>query len=250
MISHQNPSRSSTRGAPRGRKVRTDDCRKCLIMASLRDAGVLPSSIHAMCDSMWLNRVQRRQTLYCEGNGATHLFAIRSGRVKLVKSYATGRTRIAAVLDPGDLFGFEAIFDDAYDCTAEALTDCELCLASADQLKRLVAEVPRIATDLAGYLHRQLSRARERHVAITATGATAKMAGYLLHSLASCGVEHDHESAVAGDLTLSDLGGILGVSPETVCRVLSSLRADGIVQMEPAGILVRDMERLRRMARA
>jgi CRP/FNR family transcriptional regulator len=218
-------------------------------MSSLREAGVGSSTIQAICQSMWLNRAQRKQLLYCEGNGATHLYAIRSGKVKLLNSDTSGRTRVTAILESGDLFGFEAIFDYAYDSFAEALTDCELCLASADQLKRLVAEVPSIATDLARYLHHQLSRTRERQMVVTATGASAKVAGYLLYSLA-CNTEHggdDH--TVARDLTLGDLGAILGLSPETACRVLSSLKADGIVETRPAGILVRDVDSLRRMAR-
>jgi CRP-like cAMP-binding protein len=112
-----------------------------------------------------------------------------------------------------------------------------------------VAEVPRIATDLARYLHRQLSRARERQVAVTATGASAKMAGYLLHSLGGNDPSAD-DLTVARDLTLSDLGGILGVSPETACRVLSNLKARGIVESDPPGIRVRDVDTLRSMASA
>lgn len=232
----------------RGRKVRTADCARCVIMSSLRDAGVQASTIQTICESMWLNRARRRQILYSEGNGATHLYAIRSGKVKLLKIDAAGRQRVTGVLQSGDLFGFEAIFDEAYDSFAEALTDCELCLASADQLKRMIADVPQIATDLACYLHRQLTRTRARQVAVTATGATAKVAGFLLHSVEWS--DDDGDATVARDLTLGDLGGILGISPETACRVLSDLKAGGVVETRPAGILVRDHDRLRRLARA
>jgi DNA-binding IclR family transcriptional regulator len=54
---------------------------------------------------------------------------------------------------------------------------------------------------------------------------------------------------VANDLTLADLGGILGMSPETACRVLSNLKSRGIVETLPGGIRVRDVRRLRRVAR-
>lgn len=191
---------------------------------------------------MWLHRARRRQTLYVEGNGATHLYAIRSGKVKLVKTDSSGHMRVTAILTAGDLFGFEAVFDDAYATGAEALTDCELCLASADQLTELMAEIPRVARDLARYLHVQLSRTRDRQIAVTATGAPAKMAGYLLHSLPPDGDE------VESELTLADLGGLLGMSPETACRVLSKLKARGIVETVPTGIRVCDLRRLRRVA--
>jgi CRP/FNR family transcriptional regulator len=242
--------RRSTRGAQRSRKVRTADCSKCVIMSSLRAAGVSSPTIQATCESMWLNRAQRKQVLYSEGNGATHLYAIRSGKVKIQKLDVSGRSSVTAILRAGDLFGFEAIFDDTYDSFAEALTDCELCLASADHLHRLIADEPRIATDLARYLHHQLSRTRDHQSVVTATGATAKLAGYLLHSLEWNDEKDDRGPMVAHDLTLGDLGGILGISAETACRVLSRLKTKGIVETHSAGILVRDIDRLRRLARS
>ena len=104
-------------------------------MSSLRDAGVQPSTIQAICSSMWLNRAQRKQILFSEGNGATHLYAIRSGKVKLYQADVSGRARVTAILESGDLFGFEAIFDDAYDSFAEAITDLsDEELAALDEL--------------------------------------------------------------------------------------------------------------------
>ena len=234
------------RAGPRRRKTRTADCKRCVIMASLRANGVPAETIEGVCNRMWLNRVRRRQVLFVEGNGATHLYAIRSGKVKLVQTDSAGRSRITAVLAAGDLFGFEALFDHAYGSGAEALTDCELCLASADDLAQLLVEIPRVATDLARYLHVQLTRARTGQVTATATNASAKMAGYLLSSCDDD--DSDDEMTVAGDLTLTDLGGILGMSPETACRVLSNLKSRGIVETAGPGIRVRDVRRLRRVA--
>ena len=252
MLSNNVPFRADrrpTRGIHRGKKVRTADCRKCVIMSSLHAAGLPASTIQASCERMWLNHARRKQVLYSEGNGATHLYAIRRGKVKILKIDARGRSSVTAILEAGDLFGFEAIFGSAYDSYAEAMTDCELCLASADQMRQLIADEPRIGTDLARYLHYQLSRTRDRQAAVTATGASAKVAGYLLHSLEWSDQEEQEVSLVARDLTLSDLGGMLGISPETACRALSGMKTKGVVEILPEGIRVRDVDRLRRLAR-
>ena len=181
-----------------------------------------------------------------EGNGATHLYALRSGRVKLVRVDASGRAHVAALLGAGDLFGIEAIFDSAYSTGAEALTDCELCLCSSDQIKDLMEQVPRVASDLARYLHEQLSLARDQQVVAAAPSAQAKLAGYLLHSLPEDRGAHD--TRVARDLTLRDLGGILGISAETVCRALADLRTRGAIETRSDGIRILDSEALRQLA--
>jgi len=235
---------STVRGPARAPKQRTADCINCVLLKSLREFGLPASTIKAVCERMWLNRVRRGQVLYTEGNGATHFYAIRSGRVKLVKVNASGRGHVTSLLRSGDMFGFEALFDETYATGAEAITHCELCLASADHLGELMEQVPRVARDLARYLHVQLSRSRDRQVAATARGASARVAAYLLHALSGDGRNGGRKIA-SQDLTLKELGGILGLAPETVCRVLARLRKRGIVENLPSGLLVKDIDALR-----
>jgi len=244
------------------RKTRTADCRRCRIWKGLLDAGLPVGTTRALCDRMWLNRVRRRQVLYAEGNRATYLHAVRSGSIKLVKVDAAGREHVTAVLGSGDLFGFEALFDEGYATGAEALTDAEVCLASGEELRERMAELPGFATDLARYLHHQLRRTRERHACLTAVGAPAKVAAYLLHELSDPtevgeGERRPRDGDGGGplppaellrDLTLKDLGGILGLSPETVCRALGTLRERGLIETRDSGVQVRDAASLRRVA--
>ena len=202
--------------------------------------------MEAICQRMWLNRVRRRQILFAEGNRSTHLYAIREGKIKLVNVDAGGREHVMAVLESGDLFGFEAIFDSAYATDAEALTDGELCLAAGDELRELISRVPTMAIDFARYLHHQLCQAGARQRYLSASGARAKLAGYLLHQLPEDG--EGEGFVVPNDLTLRDLGGALGLAPETVCRTFSTLRATEVIETHPAGIRVRDVTTLRRLS--
>jgi CRP/FNR family transcriptional regulator, cyclic AMP receptor protein len=232
--------------AEQDRKSHSADCRNCLILKSLAEVDLASATIHATCDRMVLHRMRRRQLLFLEGNPPTHLYAIRSGRVKLVKTDESGREHVSAILGSGDLFGFEAVFDSAYATSAEAMTDGEVCLASSAELKELLAELPGLALDLLRYLHFQICRSRDRQACLGSLGARAKLAGYLLHSLAGA---ETADRTVARDLTLRDLGGILGLSPETVCRTLGALRSRRIVEVLPAGIRVLDVPALRLFAR-
>ena len=234
--------------APRsGSKAHTAGCAKCLFLRSLREGGVTASTVAALCDRMRLQRARRGQVLYLEGNGATHLYAVRSGRVKLFRSDAHGGIRVTGLLGPGDLFGFEALFDEVYASGAEAMTDTEICLASADHLQELLHQVPGMIADFARYLHQQLSLARAQQAASTASGAPAKVAGYLIASASPSARPGagPGELIAAEGLTLGDIGGLLGLARETVCRVLADLRAQRIVETGASGVKLLDLEALR-----
>jgi len=241
-------SRSHSARVGTGGKARVPGCGKCLFLRSLHESGASPEAIDALCSRMWLNRVPKRQTLHREGDRATHLYAIRSGSVKLANVDANGREHVTAVLGAGDLFGFEAVFGRAYTGTATSLTDCELCLAYDHDLKRLIQERPGFALDLSRYLHHQLELTRERQAFLGLPTVSAKVAGYLLHCLAHAPGAGDRGNCVAHDLTLGDLGAFLGVSPETVCRSLGKLKSEGIIESGPSAIHIRNVGALRRRA--
>jgi CRP/FNR family transcriptional regulator len=197
---------------------------------------------------MWCDRTQRRQVLFLEGNRSTCFYAVRWGKIKLFTVDLRGQEHVTAILGAGDLFGFEAFFDDTYATSAEALTEGELCLGTGDDLRPLVDRTPALARGLARYLHRQLCRTRARQSHLCACGAQAKLAGYLLYRLTDSEDRGHQDLVVPDDLTLRDLGSVLGLSPETVCRTLSGFKASGTIEAVSSAFRIRDLADLRRLA--
>jgi CRP/FNR family transcriptional regulator len=182
--------------------------------------------------------------VFAEGTDAIRAYSVTSGAVKLIRVNAGGREHVTAVLRSGDLFGLEAIFDERYRVSAETLTDCNLCGIPRHEMERLVAGAPGAALYLAEYLHHQLTRTRDRQMSLGALTAVEKFAGYLLQDIAPDG----EPQSLANHLTLKELGGVLGLSPETVCRVRSELIGQGIIEVTSTGISVRDVASLKRLA--
>jgi len=228
-------------------KARTGDCRNCIFLKSMVAGRMAAGSIDEICSRLRLRRVPRGKLLHREGDEATQLYALRSGRVKLFKFDEAGREHVTAVLESGDLFGFEAIFGASYAGAAATLTASEVCVASAADIAALLGTTPRLTLDFTRYLWERMARMYERQVRVSGPGARAKVAGFLLHHLPRGG----HGPAdVTHDLSLRELGASLGLAPETVCRALSGLRAEGVIERRPRGVRVRDVARLRRYARA
>lgn len=230
------------------RKVRVSDCQKCRVMWNLRQAKLPVPSIKAILGRMRHGHTYKRQVLYAEGDEATCTFAIRSGRVKLANRSPSGREHVTAVLRPGDIFGLEAMFDIVYSNNAEALGDCELCLITREDLVQLVAENPGLTGDLARYVFHNLSRTRQSHLSLMAAGsASERFAAYLLQNLPHDSADAS-EPSVPNDLTLKELGSILGIKLETVCRVRRDLTDRGIIEVQPDIVLIRDLGSLRDLA--
>lgn len=242
---HPGPS-SVTSLVEIGRKPQTSDCANCMILRGLQEVGLPASTVGQLCERLWLTRARRRQILFLEGNRATHIFALRKGRVKLTKTDAAGGEHIVAVLESGALFGVNAMFGQDYGTSAEALGDAELCVGSKQEIEALLAEAPLFGVSLARYLQDQLDEARARQACLGTVGARARLAAWLLHEANKNGKLRDR---IPHDLTLADYGAVVGTSPETVCRVLRDLRDRGVVEVLGSWIRIIDRGRLVRLAR-
>jgi len=229
-----------------GPKPRTADCARCVILRGLQQAGLPASQMHHLCERFWLMRARRHQLLYLEGNRATHVYALRSGRVKLSKHTAAGREHIVSVLGSGALFGLAAVFGGSYEASAEALGDAVLCMGARDDMEALVGEVPSFGLTLAAHLATQLDDARIRQAGLGTVGTRARLATLLLHEATRDGEER---TSLPRDLTLADYGAMLGAAPETVCRSLGELRDRGVLEVDSDELRIVDIHRLRRIAR-
>lgn len=65
--------------------------------------------------------VQRNKHVFEDGQQFTSLYAVRSGAIKSYSVDENGEEQVIGFYLPGELFGLDAIHNDAYVCSAKAL---------------------------------------------------------------------------------------------------------------------------------
>jgi CRP/FNR family transcriptional regulator len=181
----------------------------------------------------------KHQTVLAQGEDASKIWAVRSGSVKLER-FAHEHTQIVEILRPGDIFGFSSVAGGSYVASAETLAPSELCCCTRDTLRQLISESPDLGVRLLEHVHEQLRRARVRLSYLSHPRAKDRLAAYL-HDRFAVGDE------IPNDLTLRQLGGLLGLAPETVCRAIKQLREDDILDVHPRSIRLKDRAALREL---
>ncbi|MFG6465794.1 Crp/Fnr family transcriptional regulator [Roseateles sp. BYS87W] len=167
--------------------------------------------------------VHAGDVIYRAGERFSQLHILNSGFFKLVSMSSDGREQVVGLKFRGDWLGFAAIANGSYNCDAIALDTAEVWSVRYDELLLACAEHPGLMAIVHEAMSREIMRDRDSLVAICTLPADTRVATFLHHwaqSLAVRGLRADQFSL---RLTRAEIGNYLGLTLETVSRVLSRL---------------------------
>ena len=198
----------------------------------------------------WTLKLSPGQALFHEGDPATRVFTLTKGTLKLYKLLADGRRQVTGFLHPGDFLGIS--IDDEHAFSAEALEDSQLCWFPRARFDDFVEEQPKMERELYRMAAHELAAAQQQFVLLGRKTAAERLASFLLilcrRSELSSGVG---AGMVGLPMSRSDIADYLGLTKETVSRVISALKRDRVIRLETLDVIqILDRDRLEQLAEA
>jgi CRP/FNR family transcriptional regulator, nitrogen fixation regulation protein len=188
---------------------------------------------------------RRDEEVYAEGDVADGWYKVISGAVRITKQLADGRRHVAEFFFAGDCFGFDNTPQRLF--SAEAIGDAIVMRFSRAATDRLIDEYPRLARRLCAMTLRDLAHAQTRTLLLGRMTAPERV-GHFLIELAE---RRDAHRLIDVPMSRTDIADYLGLTIETVCRVLSILKRDGMIATPmPHQIELRDRKALAAMFEA
>ena len=171
------------------------------------------------------NSVSAKTALYYEGDPHRGLIFLQSGSVKLTKYLADGRRFIIGFFHAGDLIGMTT--HDGYSSTAETLTDVSYRILPRDFITSEMQTEPGTAVNFLELLGRE-TEASEAHMMLLARKTPMEKVASFLLSQARLFRRSDGE-AIELPMSRSEIADHLGLTIETVCRVLTKMKTMGLI---------------------
>jgi CRP/FNR family transcriptional regulator len=184
-----------------------------------------------------------RETIRCGRGTPAELLNFVSGLVKLVGTLPDGRTQILGFRGPGDFLIIGE--DEKQSISVEAVGAVRLCRFAWPRLRQLLQERPQALALLLGKSQEQLEELQQHLLVLGRKNAREKVASFLVrYGLARRTGQSPPRSQLL--LTRAELADFLGLTTETVSRVLTQLAREGLVALGRAqAITVLDWEQLR-----
>jgi CRP-like cAMP-binding protein len=214
-------------------------------------AGLPPDAVAAVNRLFRERGYQPGDTIYRAGEPASALFVVAAGNVKLLRHTPAGQDVLLDLLAPGELFGSLTVLGDAeYRESAQAHTMCCALGITAADFQTVLRRYPPVALAVLDVVSTRLQAAQDQISGLSAAPAEARVAATLLRLGAKLGQEHDGQLLIQLPLARQDLAAMSGTTTETTSRILSQLRAAGIVASGRQWVAIRDRARLADLASA
>jgi CRP/FNR family cyclic AMP-dependent transcriptional regulator len=194
----------------------------------------------ALAGEVVRRRYRPGQLIYAQHDPGCEMFIVAAGAVQLSLMRKSGRQFIYCYFVPGDVFGESSLIDgDPRPQTAEAKSYVDLDVLSAASLKRIRANhrdmddaLLRIVTWKMRVLGDQVAHA-------TLDTSLSRVAAKILENA------HGFRRVVGGSqaelsLSQSDLASMLGISRQSVSKVLQRLQQTGAIGLEYGRIQIVD----------
>ena len=190
-----------------------------------------------------VRRYKKKEVIFREGDLASAVYYISSGKVKLSKMNDDAKEYIIDLNKQGDFIGHLAVLEDGeYQETATVLEDVEVNIILKQEFQSLIFNNKSISTQFIKMLSKDIKE-KETMLLNLAYNTVRKRVADALLTLEKRYKETQGENFSMA-ISRDDLASLVGTATESVIRTLSEFKNDGLIQIKSSMITILDSEKL------
>jgi CRP/FNR family transcriptional regulator len=188
--------------------------------------------------------IHKGDKIFSDGQELHALYAIRSGTFKTYTVNEQGEEQITGFHLAGELLGFDAIAESEHKSFAQALETSMVCEIPYEQLDTLSNDMPKLRKQILRMMSNEIRTDQDMLTLLNRKNAEQRVATFLV-SLS----ERYHERSLSSSefrltMTRSDIGNYIGLTVETISRLLNRFHKMGLIVIDGKLIKLLDIDQL------
>ncbi|WP_286272741.1 fumarate/nitrate reduction transcriptional regulator Fnr [Thalassotalea hakodatensis] len=188
--------------------------------------------------------IHKGEQLFHDGDKMTSLYAVRSGTFKTFTINENGEAQITGFHLAGDLLGFEAIALSEHSSFATALETSMVCEIPYKTLDSLSNSMPKLKKQILRMMSSEIKTDQAMLTLLNRKNAEQRLATFL--SSLSKRYQERNLSPTEFRLTMtrSDIGNYIGLTVETISRLLNRFHKNNLIVVNGKLITIVDIDKL------
>lgn len=226
-------------------KTKNVSCENC----ASKDKGIFCNLDHEALGEVSTHKVmnsyKKGQTIFYQGNPPFGLYCINQGKIKVSRLGNDGKETIVRIAGAGDVLGHRSLFsNENYEATATALDDVAICFLDKKFIHEAIKEEPSVALNLIQKLSKEMGAAEARNASMFQKSVRERLAELLLSLKTTFGIKEGAAYRLDIKLTREEMASMIGTTNETVIRIFSDFKEEGLIRQEGKIIFIEDAEAL------
>ena len=227
-------------------------CTECPVFENSLFNGFSQDLIDWLADRKQVHNLDKKQQLFHQGKSVEGIFCHFDGLAKIVQKDVNENIRFTRLVLPGDTSGHRSLFiENKYKGTAIVISDkLKACFISHSDMLFLLSNDVSLAKNIIIKISTELNRSEDEVISVNERNVRSRLA-YLLYNLGIDYAETVNQSQymLKSEITKKDIASLLMVADETIIRLMSEMRREGLISYEGKRILIKDIEKIKSISR-
>lgn len=193
---------------------------------------------------------QKGQEIYCAGDELKSLYAIRSGSIKSYTITEQGDEQITGFHLAGDLIGFDALASREHPSFAQALETSMVCEIPYDILDSLSDEMISLRRQITSLMSNEICGNQNMILLLSKKNAEQRLAAFIYNLSTRFAARGFSPKEFRLSMTRGDIGNYLGLTVETISRLLGRFQKIEMIEVQGKYISILDPVALSQLAGA
>lgn len=189
--------------------------------------------------------VDKGHVVYPQDDIFSAVYAVRVGCFKTYRNTADGKEQITGFYFPGEIFGMDGIAKNKHTNTAVALETGAICEIPFDRLQELSIKIPSLQRHFFQLMSSEITSDQELITLLSKNSAEERMAALFLSISTRFSARSQSGLRFRLPMSRGDIGNYLGLTVETVSRILSRLQKAEVILVDNKEVEILDIAQLR-----
>lgn len=201
-------------------------------------------NLQDLCKDKKIKPLKKKAELFSEGDTPLNIYFIKSGSIKVYQSHPDGKELITNIYHANDFFGFEPILEgNNYQESAIAMQDSEVVTIPKYDFIALLQNHPDVSKGFISLLCKKVAEKEKQLLNLAYNSVRQRTAEALLRVREM----KDHKDNI--QISRDDLAKMVGTASESVIRVLSDFREEGLIEIDGGKIKITQPAKLEKVVR-
>lgn len=179
------------------------------------------------------------------GDAFSSLYAVRTGSFKTFVTNADGEEQITGFHFPGDIVGFDALRENRHQSYTQALETAMVCELPYETLDQMAMQFPKLRHQIMSFMSAEIKQDHDMMMLLNKRTAEERLMYFIANLSERFEARGFSNKEFHLTMTRNEIGNYLGLTIETISRLLSRFQKEGIIRVEGKLITITDFDLMR-----